>query len=93
MISVSDARATLPQILDRVERGEEIIISRHGKPVAVVIQPDALRTRRADAAFGVALDVRRALDEARLQPLPTDGISPDDAERRVAELRTERDRD
>ena len=93
MISVSDARATLPQILDRVERGEEIIISRHGKPVAVVIQPDALRTRRADPAFGLALDVRRALDEARRQPLPTDGISADDAERRVAELRTERDRD
>lgn len=47
MISVSQARASLPQILDQVERGEEIVISRHGKAVAIVIRPDG---RRADAA-------------------------------------------
>ena len=92
MISVSDARATLPQILDQVERGEEIVISRHGKAVAIVIRPDALRARRAGAAFGVANQIHIALDEARLRPIPPEGMSVDDAERRVGQLRTERDR-
>lgn len=92
MISVSAARATLPQILDQVAAGEEIVISRYGKPIAVVVRPDALRTRRAEAAFGVAAGVRDAIDAARTQPLPTRGIQPEEADRRVEELRSARDR-
>ncbi len=33
-VSVADAKARLSEILDRVEAGEEVVITRRGKPVA-----------------------------------------------------------
>lgn len=33
-ISVAEAKAHLSEILDRVESGEEVVITRRGKPVA-----------------------------------------------------------
>jgi prevent-host-death family protein len=64
-ISVSDARASLPELLDRVGEGEEITITRHGVPVAVVVRPDALRARRATEVFEEADSLRVTLDRAR----------------------------
>jgi prevent-host-death family protein len=49
-IQSSDAKARLPQFLDEVERGETIIITRHGRPVAHLVpapQHDRDRIRRA----------------------------------------------
>ncbi len=91
MISVSEARARLPEILDRVERGDEVVISRHGRPVAVVVRPEALRARRAEAAFAGAARIRERLEAARGQRLPEGGISPERADTLVAELRAGRD--
>jgi prevent-host-death family protein len=34
MINVHEAKTHLSRLLDRVERGEEIILARNGKPVA-----------------------------------------------------------
>lgn len=45
-IGAFEAKNTLGSLLDRVERGEEIVITRHGKAVARLI-PD---TRRVDQA-------------------------------------------
>jgi prevent-host-death family protein len=39
-VQSSDAKAHLPQLLDEVERGETIIITRHGRPIARIV-PDA----------------------------------------------------
>lgn len=33
-VSVAEAKARLSELLDRVERGEELVITRRGKPVA-----------------------------------------------------------
>ena len=35
-VSVAEAKAHLSALLDRVERGEEVVITRRGKPVAKV---------------------------------------------------------
>lgn len=64
-MTVSEARAALPQLLDRVNAGEEVTITRHGKPAAVLVRPDALRARRADEALAVANRVRDALEQGR----------------------------
>ncbi len=93
-VSVSEARATLPQLLDRVIAGEEVTITRHGQPVAVVVRPDALRVRRSEAAFAGARAVRELLEKARAQPLAATGsISPERVEELVAEVRAGRSRD
>jgi antitoxin (DNA-binding transcriptional repressor) of toxin-antitoxin stability system len=60
-MTVSEARAALPRILDRVQAGEEVTLTRHGEPVAVVVRPDTLRARRA----GDTNRVREVLDRAR----------------------------
>jgi prevent-host-death family protein len=49
-IGAFEAKTHLSQLLDRVERGEEIVITRHGAPVAV-LKPatgadSAVRARR-----------------------------------------------
>ena len=36
-VGAYDAKARLSELLDRVEKGEEIVITRHGKPVARLV--------------------------------------------------------
>ncbi len=38
--NIHDAKTNLSRIIERVEHGEEIIISRAGNPVAKVVPPD-----------------------------------------------------
>jgi antitoxin (DNA-binding transcriptional repressor) of toxin-antitoxin stability system len=40
IMTVSEARAALPEVLTRVAQGEEITITRYGRPIAVVVRPD-----------------------------------------------------
>jgi len=35
-ISLADAKARLSEVLDRVQQGEEVVITKHGRPVARV---------------------------------------------------------
>ena len=46
-VNVHAAKTSLSQLLERVERGEEIVIARAGKPVAklVLYVPDAKKPR------------------------------------------------
>ena len=48
-----EAKTHLPQLLDRVEHGETIVITRHGKPVARLV-PAAAATPRPDVRRAVA---------------------------------------
>jgi antitoxin (DNA-binding transcriptional repressor) of toxin-antitoxin stability system len=40
VMTVSEARAALPEVLTRVAQGEQITITRYGSPIAVVVRPD-----------------------------------------------------
>jgi prevent-host-death family protein len=42
-IQASEAKTHLPQLLDEIERGESIIITRHGRPIARLIPEDVMR--------------------------------------------------
>jgi prevent-host-death family protein len=90
-ISVSEARAALPQILERVSKGEEVTITRHGRAVAVLVRPDALRARRAEAAFETAEAVRDLLADAGTRALaPSPVLTKGRAEELVQDLRVSR---
>lgn len=52
-IGAFEAKNTLGALLDRVEQGEEIIITRHGKPVARLV-PNTGRIDRSQAKAAVA---------------------------------------
>lgn len=90
-LTVSEARATLPAVLDRVIAGEEVTITRHGRPVAVMVRPNTLRVRRAEQALAGAQEVRELLERGRATPLaPAGTISPERGEELVAEVRAGR---
>ncbi len=52
-VGAFDAKNRLSELLDKVERGEEITITRRGKPVAklVPVQGDTERQRRSREAM------------------------------------------
>jgi prevent-host-death family protein len=57
-VSVADAKARLSEILDRVEAGEEVVITRRGKAVA------RLRPEQKPAGSRIDLDKLRELRES-----------------------------
>ena len=90
-VSVSQARATLPELLDRVAAGEEVTITRHGVAVPVVMRPDSVRVRRADRALADAEHLRDVVDRGRtirLSDMPT--ITPGRAKRLVRDVDSSR---
>jgi antitoxin (DNA-binding transcriptional repressor) of toxin-antitoxin stability system len=91
-MTVSEARAALPELIHRVEGGEEVTITRHGRAVAVVVRPDALGSRRAGALLAKAEQVHELLTDARAAALPTaTGLTPQRADELVAEVRAGRE--
>ncbi len=91
-ITVSEARAALPELLTRVEGGEEVTITRHGRAVAVLVRPDALRSRRARGALDDAGRIRELLAEAAVTALPAEaGLTAERAEELISEIRAGRD--
>lgn len=90
-LSVSEARAVLPELLDRVLAGEEITITRHGQPVAVMVRPDSLRARRADRALAEADRIADLLAWGRSTPLSEAPTLPTKrADALVADVRASR---
>lgn len=91
-LSVTEARASLPELLDRVAQGDEVTITRHGKPAAVLLRPDAVRARRAERTIEQARRLGAMLAEARERPLSPPCLSEQRAAELVAAVRAGRDR-
>jgi prevent-host-death family protein len=57
-ISLAEAKAKLSQCIRRVENGETVLITRHGKPVAALVQAKELenfeRLKKAGPEGGLA---------------------------------------
>ena len=80
-IGAYDAKTRLSELLDRVEKGEQIVITRHGKPVARLVPEgghdraaaraavdELTRLRKELAARGVRVtqaEIRAMRDEGR----------------------------
>jgi antitoxin (DNA-binding transcriptional repressor) of toxin-antitoxin stability system len=91
-MTVSEARAALPEVLDRVADGEEVTITRHGRPVAVVVRPDVLWSRRASVALDDAARIHELITEAAAIGLPEGrGLTAERAEELIGEIRAGRD--
>ena len=52
------AKTHLAQLLDRVERGERITITRHGHPVAELVPPAGAPQMTVDEAIAGLLEIR-----------------------------------
>ncbi|WP_158810069.1 type II toxin-antitoxin system Phd/YefM family antitoxin [Beijerinckia sp. L45] len=68
-IRASDAKAHLPSLLDAVERGETVIITRHGRPVARLV-PDADRRQvERDRTHEAVLALRKTMPSLSLDDI------------------------
>lgn len=70
MVSVDEARAELPHLLERVEAGEEVVIARKGKPVARLVRFQSKGKRQFGSWRGSIV-----LDDSIFDPLPEEELS------------------
>jgi prevent-host-death family protein len=74
-IGAFEAKNTLGSLLDRVERGEEIVITRHGKPVARLV-PNSGRIDRHQA-HAAARRIRARAKKLKLGPFDWEALKAD----------------
>ncbi|MEE9282198.1 MAG: type II toxin-antitoxin system prevent-host-death family antitoxin [Myxococcota bacterium] len=74
-VGAYQAKTHLPELLDRVEKGERIVITRRGVPVAVLVPAQAERGRDPRAVVDDILEFRRGrrLQGARVLELIREG--------------------
>lgn len=75
-IGAYEAKTHLPRLLDEVEKGERITITKHGRPVAVLVPPETaaridveelmrqMREFRRTHSLG-GISIRELIDEGR----------------------------
>lgn len=51
-VSVHEAKTQLSRLLDLIEEGEEVVIERHGRPVARLVRANARKKPQFDAMRG-----------------------------------------
>ena len=61
-IGIYDARARLSELIDRVQSGEEVVLTRHGEPVARLVPAKVARKPSRAAAVSRIRALARKLD-------------------------------
>jgi prevent-host-death family protein len=77
-VGAYEAKTRLPELLKQVERGERIVITRHGHPIAQLVPIDGVPAMTAEEAvdamlefrkhhtLGPGLSIREMIEEGRL---------------------------
>jgi prevent-host-death family protein len=68
-VQASDAKAHLPSLLDEVERGETIVITRHGKPIARIIPEADRRQAEIDRVIAEIEEFRKTMPRIPLEEI------------------------
>ena len=73
--TVTEAKAHLSALLDRVSRGEEVIIGRNGKPIAVLEPYNAVRRSRRPGCLRGKIHIAKDFDELPPELAVSFGVS------------------
>jgi len=60
-IGAYEAKTHLPRLLDEVEQGERITITKHGRPVAILVPPASVVRLDADVALARIRELRKGI--------------------------------
>jgi prevent-host-death family protein len=60
-IQASEAKTHLPSLLDDVERGETLIITRHGRPIARIVPEETARKKQIRQAIEDMIEFRKTM--------------------------------
>lgn len=72
-VSLTDARARLPELLTKAAEGEEVHIMRHGKWLGVLIGHDRWMKTQTHDVLLQARELRRQREAAKRKPWPPPG--------------------
>jgi prevent-host-death family protein len=68
-IQASEAKTHLPRLLDEVERGETLIITRHGRAIARLVPETERRQEEIDRAIDAIRALRKQTGRVALDDL------------------------
>jgi prevent-host-death family protein len=68
-IQASEAKTHLPQLLDEVERGETLIITRHGRAIARIVPEADRRQEEIDRAIEQIRAIRKRTGSITVEEL------------------------
>jgi prevent-host-death family protein len=68
-VQASEAKTHLPQLLDDVEHGETIIITRHGRPIARLVPDEDRRQAEAREAVAAIRALRKRVGKTSIEEL------------------------
>ena len=68
-VTVHEAKTHLSRLLARVEKGETVVITRRGKPIAKLLPAEGLGPREPGGLKGLV-----SIDERFFEPLPEDEL-------------------
>ena len=75
-VGAYEAKTQLSALLDKVEQGEEVVITRHGKPVARLVKAETASREQIDAAIASAGWVSSAATARGAAPQRGEGSKP-----------------
>jgi prevent-host-death family protein len=68
-VQASEAKTHLPRLLDDVERGETIVITRHGRPVARLVPDEDRRQAEKREAIATIRALRKKMGKITVEEL------------------------
>lgn len=68
-IQASEAKTHLPSLLDDVERGETLIITRHGKPIARLVPDESSRKQDVEQAIAKIRELRKSFGKVSIEEI------------------------
>ncbi len=81
-IGAYEAKTHLPQLLERVQKGERFIITRHGRPVAELVPVSGRDESAIRETLALMRKRRQALEQAGVRL--RDALQPDESLRDLA---------
>ncbi|OQW63437.1 MAG: prevent-host-death protein [Proteobacteria bacterium HN_bin10] len=60
-VGAFEAKTQLSALLDKVEQGEDVVITRHGKPIARLVKAEAASLQEVDAAIARLKERRKGV--------------------------------
>lgn len=68
-IQASEAKTHLASLLDEVERGETLIITRHGKPIARLVPDESSRKQDVEQAIAKIRELRKSFGKVSIEEI------------------------
>ncbi len=68
-IQASEAKAHLSQLLDEVERGEAIVITRRGRPIARILPEHGCRKAEIERAIETIKEIRQRTHKISIEEI------------------------